>query len=126
MIKVQAVGIVKGEPKSGITKGDMKWAMFTLLAKNQGEKQYQYVTCSAFGQVADVITNYCTDGKWVSVAGNFSTGSYTNDKGYKVYSTKVIVQDLGLIGIENATIPSEGGEKAEIDLEAVNSGQMPF
>ncbi|MCO6358194.1 single-stranded DNA-binding protein [Roseivirga pacifica] len=51
-----------------------------------------------WNNLADIIGEYGTKGKEISVEGVLRTRSYENNEGKKVYVTEVIVNDLALLG----------------------------
>lgn len=73
---------------------DTTVARFTLAVDRKYKKgEADFISCVAFGKLAEVISKYCHKGIKVAVAGRIQTGSYTNKDGQKVYTTDVIVEE---------------------------------
>lgn len=62
--------------------------------KREGEQNADFVSCVAFGKIADFIDNYMRQGTKIAVCGRIQTGSYTDREGRKVYTTDVIVEEV--------------------------------
>ena len=61
---------------------------------NQGNVEADFVSCIAWGRLAERIVNYCGKGSLVAVNGRLQTRSFTNKENVKIYSTEVIVDDV--------------------------------
>ena len=73
---------------------DTTVARFTLAVDRKYKKgEADFISCVAFGKLAEVISKYCHKGIKVAVAGRIQTGSYTNKDGQKVYTTDVVVEE---------------------------------
>lgn len=64
--------------------------------KADGTKEVDFITCTAFGAMAETLTRYTDKGHKISVTGRIRTGSYEKD-GHTVYSTDVIVEDFDFL-----------------------------
>lgn len=62
--------------------------------RKEGEQSADYISCKAFGKIAEVIEKYVTKGTKIAIVGRIQTGSYTNKDGQKVYTTDVMIEDL--------------------------------
>ena len=74
-------------------------ARFTLAVdrrfKREGDEQTaDFISCVAFGKVAEVVEKYCKQGTKLIVEGRWQTGSYTNKDGVKVYTNDCMVEQL--------------------------------
>lgn len=71
---------------------------FTLAVdrkiKKGEEKKADFINCTVFGNLANVVSNYCKKGTGVNIDGRLQTGSYKNKDGVTVYTTDVIVDNL--------------------------------
>lgn len=73
---------------------DTTVARFTLAVDRKYKKgEADFISCVAFGKLAEVISKYCHKGMKVAVIGRIQTGSYTNKDGQKVYTTDVVVEE---------------------------------
>lgn len=67
-------------------------AKFTIAVTRPLKKdESDFINCVAFGKTAETLATYCRKGTMVGVSGRIQTGSYTNKKGNKVYTTDVVV-----------------------------------
>lgn len=74
-------------------------ARFTLavdrrVARNDGERTADFISCTAFGKRAEFLEKYGRQGTKFVLEGNIQTGSYTNRDGQKVYTTDVFVENI--------------------------------
>lgn len=68
-------------------------ASFTLAVDRNG-KEADFIRCTAFGRIAELICDRCHKGSKIGVTGRIQTGSYTNREGQTVYTTDVIVSGM--------------------------------
>lgn len=59
--------------------------------KNGQDNGADFISCVAFGKRGEFAEKYLRQGMKIIVEGHIQTGSYTNQKGDKVYTTDVIV-----------------------------------
>lgn len=83
--------------------------------KATGEKKEstEWVNCTAFEKLADIIGQYLKKGKQVYVEGRLKTEKYEKD-GQTKYSTKVVVSDMKMLGSkgESDSAPVSNGAPA--------------
>lgn len=118
-------------------------ARYTLAidrrVKREGEQSADFISCIAFGKVAEVAEKYLRRGLKVVVAGRIQTGSYTNRDGQKVYTTDVVVEDQEFAESKAAGPAEDGrsGTKSQARQQEVGSdgfmtipdgvdGDLPF
>lgn len=74
----------------------MSVARYTLAVDRsyvrQGETTADFIRCVSFGKGAEFAEKFLKKGMKVIIEGRIQTGSYTNQKGEKVYTTDVIVE----------------------------------
>lgn len=75
------------------------FARFTIAvnrrrARNDENNNTDFISCIAFGRLAENIYKYFRKGNSILVNGHLQTGSYTNRDGQKVYTTDVLVNDF--------------------------------
>ena len=61
--------------------------------KNEGERTADFISCIAFGRNAEFAEKYLRQGTKIAATGRIQTGSYTNKKGQKVYTTDVVIEE---------------------------------
>lgn len=80
-------------------------ASFTIAVGSQwkdkqGVKQEatEWVNISAFGKLAEICAEYLKKGSQVFVSGKIKTDKYTDKAGVERYSTKIIADNLQMLG----------------------------
>jgi single-strand DNA-binding protein len=99
------IGNVGKDPDVRSTQNGKAVASFSLACsekwkdKNSGEMKEatEWVNCSAFSPLAEIIQKYVTKGKQIYVEGRLRTDKYEKD-GQTKYSTKVMVDKMVLLG----------------------------
>lgn len=56
-----------------------------------------FIRCTAFGKIAEMLENYTSQGSEIIVFGKLHTDSYTNKDGQKVYTAEVIVSTIEFV-----------------------------
>ena len=91
-------------------------ARFTLAVdrkyKNDNEDGADFISCVAFGRIAEFVEKYFTKGLKIAITGRIHTGSYINKDGQRIYTTDVVVEES-----EFAESKSSGNQ--------TNSGSSP-
>ncbi len=101
MNKVILLGRLTRDPDIRYTQGaePMAIARYTLAVdrriRREGEAAADFISCVAFGKIAEVAEKYLNKGTKIIISGRLQTGSYTDRDGRKVYTTEVIVEDQG-------------------------------
>ena len=107
-------------------------AKFTLAVNRrfQSEKNGQtadFINCTAFGKITEVIEKHTSQGVKVIVEGHMETGSYTNKDGNKVYTTQVIIENMEFA---EKNKEENGKTKQQTEDEFMNvseeENQLPF
>lgn len=99
MNKVILMGRLTRDPDIRYTQGaePMAIARYTLAVdrriRREGEAAADFISCVAFGKIAEVAEKYLNKGTKIIISGRLQTGSYTDRDGRKVYTTEVIVED---------------------------------
>lgn len=62
--------------------------------KPGGEKQTDFPNVVVFGKTAENCERFLGKGRLVGIQGRIQTGSYTNKNGDKVYTTKVVANNV--------------------------------
>lgn len=99
MNKVELVGRLTRDPDIRHTQGNNPTmvARFTLAVdrkyKRDGDQTTDFISCVAFGKMAEHADKYYHKGIKIAVIGRLQTGSYEHKDGYTVYTTDVIVEE---------------------------------
>ena len=95
-------GRLSQEPKDRSKKKGKKGyslSRFTIAcdAYRNEEKTADFISCMAWGNLADVINEYCKKGDRICVSGHIQTGSYEDEDGETVYTQDLVVDKLDLV-----------------------------
>ncbi|MDN4492135.1 single-stranded DNA-binding protein [Ureibacillus aquaedulcis] len=98
---------------------------------NEGNVEADFVTCIAWGRLAERIVNYCGKGSLVGVNGRLQTRSFTNKDNVKIFTTEVIVDDVRFFILktpENKSVTTQNNPDVTSDFvlpEQVVSTTVP-
>ena len=99
MNKVILMGRLTRDPDVRYSAGEnaLAIARYTLAVdrrfRRDGEATADFISCVAFGRVAEFAERYFHQGIRIVVSGRIQTGSYTNREGQKVYTTEVVIEE---------------------------------
>ena len=62
--------------------------------KREGDPDADFFSCTCFGKLAEFMDKYLQKGSKIAIAGEIQNDNYTNQKGEKVYSTRIIVNEI--------------------------------
>lgn len=98
--------------------------------KREGEPETDFFNCTAFGKTAEFIEKYMHKGSKAALVGRVENDNYTNKNGEKVYSVKVLVDEIEFAerkqqdgGNANPTT-NDDDDFVQVDMNAV--GDLPF
>jgi single-strand DNA-binding protein len=99
MNKVILIGRLTRDPDVRYTQSAEPKAVakYTLAVDRRfkdanGERQADFISCTAFGKAAEFVEKYLHKGTKIAVTGHIQTGSYEKD-GAKHYTTDVIIEE---------------------------------
>ena len=106
MNKVILVGRLTADPVLRQTQSGISSCRFTVAVdrriadKNTGERQADFISCTAWRQTAEFISRYFNKGKLIAVEGSLRTGSYADKNHPDVthYTTDVQVDNVEFVG----------------------------
>lgn len=101
MNKVILKGRLTADPELRQTQSGISSCRFTLAVdrkfadKSTGERQADFVSCTAWRSTAEFVSRYFTKGSMIIVEGALRTGSYTDKNHSDVthYTTDVIIEN---------------------------------
>lgn len=98
MNKFIGIGALTKAVEVRYTKNELKVANFTLainreVKNNEGKYDADFISCVAYGNLADLVSKYLDKGSRILVEGHIQTGSYEKD-GKKTYTTDVVVEKV--------------------------------
>lgn len=106
MNKVILVGRLTADPELRQTQSGISSCRFTIAVdrrfadKNTGERQADFISCTAWRQQAEFVSRYFNKGKLIAVEGSLRTGSYQdrNHPDVTHYTTDVFVDNVEFVG----------------------------
>jgi single-strand DNA-binding protein len=84
--------------------------------KSKDKEGAEWVSISAFGKLAEICSQYLKKGSQVFISGRMKTEEYTDKEGIKKYSTKIVADQMQMLG-------SRQGGSAQHQDEAADEQQ---
>lgn len=114
MNKVILMGRLTADPELRQTQSGIASCRFTIAVnrrftdKNTGERQADFISCTAWRQTAEFVSRYFKKGGMIMVEGTLRTGSYQDKNHADVthYTTEVFVDNVEFTGSKS---DSQGG-----------------
>ena len=100
MNKWIGMGRLVRDPEVRVTTGNTPTtvAKFTLAVDRrfhkEGEQSADFISCTAFGKVAEFCEKYLHKGTKVVAEGRWQTGSYKNKEGVMVYTNDCMIESI--------------------------------
>ena len=121
MNNVSIVGRLTKTPELKTVGNNYSQCRFTVAVDRRfksgdGERQADFINCTAWRQTAEFVAKYFTKGQRIGLTGSIQTGSYEKDDGTRVYTTDVLVDNVEFVESKKAY---EDEERAAIQSEAV-------
>jgi single-strand DNA-binding protein len=127
------------------TVGETYVANFSLArnrdyAPKDGEKETDWIECTAWGKLAETISKYLHKGDRIGITGSLQTRTYQNNAGVKIKSTFVNVESIEFLDAAHSSdgnsntssVPTASAPARKttpsVDVEADPFGEddMPF
>jgi single-strand DNA-binding protein len=133
--KVQIIGNLGKDPKIRHTQSGDKIASFSVACsekwndKQTGEQKEktEWVNCSVFGKLADVIEKYVFKGSKIYVEGKFKTRKWQDASGNDKYSTYVDVQNMIMLDSKKESANNAQYKNPDVpDMDWDNGDSIPF
>lgn len=98
--------------------------------KNTGERQADFISCTAWKQTAEFISRYFTKGKMIALEGTLRSGSYQdrNHPDVTHYTTEVFVDNVEFCGDKGSGQVQTPAQNMEQQAQAadVQTNQMSY
>ena len=111
MNKVIMMGRLTRDPEVSSSASGTAFARFSIAVdrrfKREGEPDADFFNCTSFGKQAEFVERYLKKGTKVVVSGRIQNDNYTNKEGQKVYSVRIMVEEIEFAESKNAS--SDGG-----------------
>ena len=105
---------------SGVAVTNFTLAIDRKFKNAQGEKEADFIPCVAFKQLGELIANYQTKGKMVSVDGRIQVRTYNDKDGQKRWVTEVLVEDCHFLSPKDGAEPQQSSTSSlgrEVNLD---------
>lgn len=110
MNKVILMGRITRDAEIRYTQGEKSTAIarFSLAVdrrfkKDNDEQNTDFISCIAFGKIAEFLEKFGRKGTKFVLDGRIQTGSYNNKDGQKVYTTDVVVENIEFAESKNSS-----------------------
>ncbi len=125
MNKVILMGRLTADPELRQTQSGISSCRFTVAVnrrftdKNTGERQADFISCTAWRQQAEFVSRYFKKGSMICIEGTLRTGSYAdrNHPDVTHYTTDVFVDNVEFTGSK-----SESGSGTSYSAPMGNTG----
>ena len=95
--------------------------------QNGNSKGADYPNCIAFGKTAETLSKWSSGkGGRILIEGHIQTGSYTNTKGDKVYTTDVVADRIDIIDFKARDEAPQQQFDVPEGFEMVEDDDLPF
>ena len=91
----------QGEKSTAIARFSL--AVDRRFKKDNDEQNTDFISCIAFGKIAEFLEKFGRKGTKFVVDGRIQTGSYNNKDGQKVYTTDVVVENIEFAESKNSS-----------------------
>ena len=103
MNTVNLMGRLTKDPELKYTGSGIAVCKFTVavnrdFTNQSGEREADFINCTAFKKTAENLSNYQTKGSQIGVVGRIQTGSFEGQDGKRVFTTDVIVDRIEFLG----------------------------
>lgn len=145
--RVVLVGRLTKDPELTKTQSGLSVTRFTVAVNRKFSKndEADFISCVAWRQTADFLSQYAKKGNIVAIEGRITTGSYDDSTtGKKVYTTDVTVDNAQLVGSRNQSDSTQSyqssntsGYQADVETKSdddfetgplldISSDDLPF
>ena len=146
--KVIIMGRLTRDPDFKQTQSGVAICKFSVAVERQfkdkmtGERQTDFLDCTAFRGTAEFVSRYFSKGNMILVEGNIQNNNYTDNNGVKHYSHNIMVENVSFCGSKNESnnsqteqapavqdqpvLPENVQNAVEQFEEIVSDGEVPF
>lgn len=130
------IGNLTADPETKITTTGKPQCRFSLAvtrnySNQQGGRDADFITFTAYGPQAETAQKYLTKGRKVRVTSTVKTGSYEKD-GRRIWTTEFIVRELEFLSpkkdaaTEQGQTPPLAPQPGSPDFPEVDDDDLPF
>ena len=137
---ITIMGRLTRDPEMRSTQSGVAVASFTLAVdrdfggRDGGEKQTDFIDCTAWRHTAEFVSKYFTKGRMAVVSGRLQIDNYTDNDGNKRKAAKVIADNIyfgdskkdGATGGQSDEAASFTPAPSDFVPVNVDDGELPF
>lgn len=99
MNRINLIGRTTKAPERRSTTTGKHVALFSLAVNRRYDREKaDFISCVAWGQLADLVIEYVGKGQLIAVAGELHIDSYQTSDGMKKYKTEVVAEEVEFLG----------------------------
>ena len=108
--KVVLMGRLTADPELRQTQSGVNSCRFTVAVDRNfvpqgGERQADFIGCTAWGKTAEFVSKYFLKGQMIIVEGTLRNNNYTDSNGVKHYSYNVVADSVSFGESKSASNP---------------------
>lgn len=128
MNKVFLMGRLTADPElrqspSGVSVASFSIAVDRRFTAKDGQRQTDFIRCTAWRQTAEFICKYFKKGSMICVIGSIQTRSWDGQDGKKQYATDVVIDEAYFTGSKAETGTGNAGGYSQPQTH--NNGTAP-
>ncbi len=124
MNQVTLIGRLVKEPEL-VNAGDKQKLDFTLAVNTKVKGKADFISCTAWGKTAEIMTKYLSKGSQVCVYGEIKNNNYEDSKGVKHYGMKVQVNSIEFVG-SKSDVESDESESPSYPKDTPADKPSPY
>lgn len=117
MNQVTLIGRLVKEPEL-VNAGDKQKLDFTLAVNTKVKGKADFISCTAWGKTAEIMTKYLNKGSQVCVYGEIKNNNYEDSKGVKHYGMKIQVNSIEFLGSSKTEVDESESPDYPKDIPA--------
>ncbi|MBO4396598.1 MAG: single-stranded DNA-binding protein [Eubacterium sp.] len=130
MNKVILMGNLTRDPEISYSQSsNLAIARFSIAVNRrfarEGETDVDFFNCTAFGKTAEFVEKYFHKGSRMLLSGRVENDNYTNKNGEKVYSVRILAEDVEFAERKSAAESFTGGGGGNYGGQGGGDNPMP-
>jgi len=131
MNTVNLIGRLTKDPELRYSPSGVAICKFTVavnrdFTNQSGEREADFITCTAFKKTAENLSNYQTKGSRIGVVGRIQTGSFEGQDGKRVFTTDVMVDRIEFLDSKNQSNGQSNTPQQNNGPIEISEDQLPF
>lgn len=133
MNKVIMMGRLTRDPEVSSSTSGTTFARYSIAVdrkfKTEGQPEADFFNCTSIGKQGEFVEKYLKKGMKVLITGRMQNDSYTNKDGQKVYSTKIITEEIEFTESKRDGQTEQRTENTNNDFLSIPDGlieELPF